>query len=317
MNARSRASAPCRSPARRGWRESPRDRDGPAVTLATSGATAAESPSSPAPPPSRRPPAASARNGTARTPAAAARAWRPWPWRFPSPARPRALRRRSRPGRRRCRWRPGRRRRPVRRGFGGDRRHRVEIEAEDRRHRAHADRDRLLHRLRRGCAAAAPRRRASARRRRASAEYSPSEWPATKAASRATSSPASLSRTRSAARLVAISAGCALAVSVSSASGPSKISLRQRFCRAPRRPPRTLRARRERPRRAPCPCRPPASPAPETPRPSSCAPPKPRAERHASGRTVKSVRQIPEDRALLRRIAADELRLIRALTPAA
>src|SRR5271170_6334531 len=57
-----------------------------------------------------------------------------------------------------------------------------------------------------------------------SAEYSPSEWPAMNAASRATTSPASLSSARKAARLVAISAGCALAVSVSSASGPSNTS---------------------------------------------------------------------------------------------
>ena len=34
----------------------------------------------------------------------------------------------------------------VLRRFGGDRRHRVEFEAEDRRHRAFSDRDRLLHR---------------------------------------------------------------------------------------------------------------------------------------------------------------------------
>ena len=38
---------------------------------------------------------------------------------------------------------------------------------------------------------------------------------------------------------------------------------------APRRPRRTPRARRGTRRRAPCPCRPPASPDPETPRPSS------------------------------------------------
>ena len=62
-----------------------------------------------------------------------------------------------------------------------------------------------------------------------SAEYSPSEWPATKAASRPTSSPASLSSARSAARLVAIRAGCALAVRVSSASGPSKIKPAEAF----------------------------------------------------------------------------------------
>ena len=117
----------------------------------------------------------------------------------------------------------------VARRLGGDRRDRGEVEAEDRRHRAFADRDRLLHRLAAQAQAAAPRPRGVSAPAAQSAEYSPSEWPATKAASRATSKPASLSSARSAAMLVAISAGCALAVSVSSASGPSKISF-DSFC---------------------------------------------------------------------------------------
>ena len=137
--------------------------------------------------------------------------------------------------------------------------------------------------------AASPRRAGAAAARRPRgvsapaaqrAEYSPSEWPATKAASRAMSSPASLSSARSAARLIAISAGCALAVSVSSASGPSKSAA---TASAERRvdPLEHLRARPGTPRRAPCPCRPSASPGPETPKPSSSKNPAGRAERHS------------------------------------
>ena len=55
----------------------------------------------------------------------------------------------------------------------------------------------------------------------ASAEYSPSEWPATNCASRARSTPASASSTRMAASDTAISAGCAFSVSVSLSAGPS------------------------------------------------------------------------------------------------
>ncbi len=57
----------------------------------------------------------------------------------------------------------------------------------------------------------------------ASAEYSPSEWPATKAASRPRSMPASASSTRSAASETAMSAGCAFAVRVSVSGGPFQI----------------------------------------------------------------------------------------------
>ena len=62
----------------------------------------------------------------------------------------------------------------------------------------------------------------------ASAEYSPTEWPATKAVS-ATSIPASASSTRITARLTAMIAGWAFSVSISWSSGPSNIS-RLRFC---------------------------------------------------------------------------------------
>ncbi len=55
----------------------------------------------------------------------------------------------------------------------------------------------------------------------ASAEYSPSECPATKAASRRTEKPASLSSTRKAAMETAISAGWAFSVSCSVSAGPS------------------------------------------------------------------------------------------------
>ena len=57
----------------------------------------------------------------------------------------------------------------------------------------------------------------------ASAEYSPSEWPATNLASRARSIPASACSTRIAATDTAISAGCAFSVSVSLSAGPSQI----------------------------------------------------------------------------------------------
>ena len=58
----------------------------------------------------------------------------------------------------------------------------------------------------------------------ASAEYSPSEWPATNAASRARSRPASLSSTRIAASETAIRAGWAFSVSVSRSAGPSHMT---------------------------------------------------------------------------------------------
>ena len=57
----------------------------------------------------------------------------------------------------------------------------------------------------------------------ASAEYSPSEWPATNCASRLRSRPASASSTRRVASETAISAGWAFSVSVSVSAGPSNM----------------------------------------------------------------------------------------------
>jgi hypothetical protein len=57
----------------------------------------------------------------------------------------------------------------------------------------------------------------------ASAEYSPSEWPATKAASRPTEKPASVSSTRSVAIETAIRAGWAFSVSWRVSAGPSQM----------------------------------------------------------------------------------------------
>ena len=58
----------------------------------------------------------------------------------------------------------------------------------------------------------------------ASAEYSPNEWPATKATSRSIATP-SLSSARIAASETAINAGCALLVSCSSSASPSHIKV--------------------------------------------------------------------------------------------
>ncbi len=58
----------------------------------------------------------------------------------------------------------------------------------------------------------------------ASAEYSPSEWPATQSQKSASRRPLRASRVRSAASEVAISAGWAFSVSRSRSSGPSKIN---------------------------------------------------------------------------------------------
>ena len=133
-----------------------------------------------------RPPASSGSNGTAPTPAAAARAWRPRPSAARRPASTPALV----PAITVCfgslklaastdlaGLAAATSAQPSRTACG--------VEAEDRRHRAGADRHRLLHRLR---AKAHQRQRvgqASARRRRPARVYSPSEWPATTAGSRA------------------------------------------------------------------------------------------------------------------------------------
>jgi hypothetical protein len=63
----------------------------------------------------------------------------------------------------------------------------------------------------------------------ASAEYSPSECPATKAASRRTEKPASVSSTRKVASETAINAGWAFSVSCRVSAGPSQMILRQLF----------------------------------------------------------------------------------------
>ena len=63
----------------------------------------------------------------------------------------------------------------------------------------------------------------------ASALYSPNEWPATRRAVCATSTPPSRSMTRSTASDIAINAGCAFSVSVSCSGGPSNISF-ESFC---------------------------------------------------------------------------------------
>ena len=62
-----------------------------------------------------------------------------------------------------------------------------------------------------------------------SAEYSPSEWPATWLARLASGLPPSFSRTRMTAMLTAISAGWAFSVRTRSDSGPSRINF-DRFC---------------------------------------------------------------------------------------
>ena len=117
----------------------------------------------------------------------------------------------------------------VARGLGGNLHGRAEVESEQRRHRAFADRDRLLHRL--AAQAQEPRRvlerdRARGAQRGIFAERMAGDEGRV---ARRSSKPASVSSARSAAMLAAISAGCALAVSVSSASGPSNMSW-ERFC---------------------------------------------------------------------------------------
>ena len=259
-----RASAPCRSPARPGGGGSRPDRViGAASTLATSGtAGASDAHLRPAPPPSRRRRAASARNGTARTPAAASRAWRLWPWRSRPRARPPPCRRKPPPGRRRCRWRPGSTWPCA--ASRSDRRGHVEFEPEQRRHGAVAHRHGLLHRA--AAHAQQPRRVGNAercrprpapnirrangrrRRRRRVARSKPASPPAPAwRRARPPSAPAGRSRS---------------ACSVS--AGPSNM-MPVSFCAERRVDLVEDRARRrESCRRAPCPCRPPGCPDRET-----------------------------------------------------
>ena len=145
-----------------------------------------ESTSSPAAPAAARPPASSGSNGTAPTPAAAARAWRPCAFSTSQAFSTRGLAAGDH-GLRRIvevdRFDRLRRAAPKPHCLGAAGDAPVGVQAQDRGHRAGADRHRLLHRLR---AKAHQRHRiapASARRRRPAPMYSPSEWPATTAGS--------------------------------------------------------------------------------------------------------------------------------------
>ena len=168
---------------------------------------------------SRRPRAASARNGRARRPAASWRACAPAPSRSRPRARPLPCCRRRRSGPARCRSRPA---------------HTSPCAAS-----AAISLDQLRARGRgappsrparpappaawrgRGCAASCAASASEKAPAAASAEYSPSEWPATKRASRPRSSPASPPAREPPAIETAISAGCAFSVRVSLSAGPS------------------------------------------------------------------------------------------------
>ena len=196
-------------------------------------------------------------------------------------ARRRPWRRRSRPGRRHCRWRP-RRRSPVAAGLGGDRRAGVRDRAPSSAAMAPSPTGTAF-------CMAWPRRRSSRAASAsvnapaaASAEYSPSEWPATNWPSLARSTPASASSTRSDGeadghqrRLGVLGQG------QRRPRGP-RTSGGQLLRRAPRRPPRRPRAAAGRPRRAPCPCRRPGCPARER---RMRAPSKPPSHKRRARRT--------------------------------
>ena len=198
-------------------------------------------------PPSPRRPAASARNGTAPTPAAASRAARPWPWRSRPRARPPPCGRTRRPARRHCRWRPA----PVRlarlpRRSPPPARNRRRAAPPWRRCRPAppaASRGR-------GCARAAPHRRASANRPRPARRIRRPNGRRRICASRARSTPASVSSTRIAASDTATSAGCAFSVSVIASAGPSHITARElvaeRLVDLVEHPPRDREGLRER-----------------------------------------------------------------------
>ena len=144
----------------------------------------------------------------------------------------------------------------------------------------------------RGCAAAARCRRCVNAPAAASAEYSPSEWPATNCASRLRSTPASASSTRIAASETAISAGWAFSVSVSLSAGPSHMIAVSFSPSASSTSSNTARAG-ERPRPAPCPCRPPGCPGPGIRRlPSSACNPLAK-----SGRMAPISRRVSSQRA--------------------
>ena len=175
--------------------------------------------------------AASGRSETAPTPAKGLNGARLAPWRSRSRDAPRRSIRTRRPGRRHCHWRPRKSRhrrfpRPLAWRWRERRRNRARATPPSRQRRP-ARRPAWQARARASSFAASPTLNDPAA---ASAEYSPSEWPATKLASRARSSPASASSTRTTARLAASKAGCAFAVKVSSSCGPSNIS-KDNFCR--------------------------------------------------------------------------------------
>ena len=111
------------------------------------------------------------------------------------------------------------------RGLGRDRHRLVEVEPQQRRHGAGADRHRLLHGAAADAQAAAPYRRRSARRRRR-APNTPRANVRPRIARRAQDRRRPrLRSTRSAASDTAISAGCAFSVSVSVSAGPSQMML--------------------------------------------------------------------------------------------
>ena len=216
------------------------------------------SPPRPAPPPSPPPPAASARNGTARSPAAASPAWRRAPWRSPPPARPPPGARRPPPAPDRCRS-PPRRPRPAPPPPPPPRPRRSRARAAPpSRPRPTGTASCIARPRSRSSRAVSPRLIAPAAQ---SAEYSPSECPATKAA-RSMPNP-SASSARSAAIEVAISAGCAFSVSVSVGDVAVPDQRRQLLAQ------RVVHLVEHRPRRriglapARAPCRPPARPARE------------------------------------------------------
>ncbi len=97
----------------------------------------------------------------------------------------------------------------------------------------------------------------------ANAEYSPSECPATKAAFARQIEPRLRLQHTHHGEADRHQRRCAFAVRVSSASGPSNISVESFWPSASSTSPRRPRGPRETPRRAPCPCPRPGCPAPE------------------------------------------------------
>ena len=150
------------------------------------------------------------------------------------------------------------------RRFRGDCRGGFEIEAEQRRHRALADRHRLLHRLRRAAAAAAPHRAMREGAGGASAEYSPSEWPATKAASRARSRPRFRLAAPAAPRATRHQGGLGVRGERQLVFRPFEHQARRASATSASSTLLEDGARRRRSsRQAPCPCRPPGCPGRE------------------------------------------------------